>query len=91
VSRQKLVRISAGLGLGQSARFLRKQHHLLWRLLLPGGYRPTRLARRLAAEPTVGNIRGLHIFTFNELHGTELWRRRMLSELSEEDDQPTPW
>lgn len=92
VSRQKLVRISSGLGLGQSARFLRKQHHLLWRLLLPGGYRPTRLARRLgAAAPKAGNVRGLHIFTFNELRGTELWRRRMLAELSEQDGEPTTW
>lgn len=92
VSRQKLVRISAGLGLGQSARFLRRQHHLLWRFLLPGGYRPTRLVRQLGAVvPGAGNIRGLHIFTFNELRGTELWRRRMLAELSEQDDQPTTW
>jgi methylenetetrahydrofolate reductase (NADPH) len=86
VNRQKLVRISAGLGLGQSARFLRKQHHLLWRLALPGGYRPTRLARRLgAAVPASSNIRGLHIFTFNELRGAELWRRHLLTALSEED------
>lgn len=84
VNRQKLVRISARLGLGQSARFLRKQHHLLWRLVLPGGYRPTRLARRLGAAE-VSNIRGLHIFTFNELRGTEQWRRRMLAELSTQD------
>ena len=60
VNRQKLVRISARLGLGQSARFLRNQHHLLWRFVLPGGYRPTRLARRLGGTvPTVAsNIRG---------------------------------
>lgn len=95
VNRQKLARISAGLGLGQSARFLRNQHRLLWRLLLPGGYRPTRLARRIgtAVPKVASNIRGLHIFTFNELRGTELWRRRLLSELSEpsepseQDDQ----
>jgi methylenetetrahydrofolate reductase (NADPH) len=85
VNRQKLVRISAGLGLGQSARFLRNQHHLLWRFLLPGSYRPTRLARRLGATvPTVAsNIRGLHIFTFNELRGTERWRRRMLAAVAD--------
>jgi methylenetetrahydrofolate reductase (NADPH) len=87
VSRQKLVRIAAGLGLGQSARFLQKQQGTLWRFLLPGGYRPTRLAKRLgAAVDQVGtNIRGLHIFTFNELRGTEAWRRRLLSSASDED------
>jgi methylenetetrahydrofolate reductase (NADPH) len=88
VNRQKLVRISAGLGLGQSARFLQKQQSLWWRFLLPGGYDPTRLARRLfAAMPKVeSNIHALHVFTFNELRGTEQWRRRLLDVLSAEED-----
>jgi methylenetetrahydrofolate reductase (NADH) len=81
VSRQKLVRISAGLGLGQSARFLLKQQSLFWRFFLPGGYHPGRLARRLA--PHVGqpgtHLDGFHFFTFNELAGTEAWRRSMLA------------
>lgn len=87
VNRQKLMRISAGIGLGQSARFLRKQQSLLWRFLLPGGYHPTKLAKRLGAA--VGkadtNIRGLHIFTFNELHKAEIWRRELLASVTEED------
>lgn len=84
VNRQKLMRISAGIGLGQSARFLQKQQSLLWRFLLPGGYNPTRLAKQLgAAVPrSAGNVRGLHIFTFNELRQTELWRQRLLSAVS---------
>ena len=88
VSRQRLVRISARLGLGQSARFLRKQHNLLWRFLMPGGYHPTRLARRLgsAVTKTSNNIQGLHIFTFNELAKTEAWRRELLSSLAEAAD-----
>lgn len=89
VNRQRLMRISAGIGLGQSARFLQKQQSLLWRFLLPGGYDPAKLARRLgAAVPkTDSNIRGLHIFTFNELRKTELWRRRLLVRLSEKDER----
>lgn len=83
VNRQKLIRISAGLGLGQSARFLRKQQSLLWRFLLPGAYRPTKLARRLGATAPK-NIRGLHIFTFNELRGTELWRQKLLAALAKD-------
>ncbi|MEV4649342.1 5,10-methylenetetrahydrofolate reductase [Saccharopolyspora sp. NPDC049357] len=83
VSRQKLVRISAGIGLGRSARFLQKQQGLLWRLLLPGRYDPTRLARRLGAVAPGTKLRGLHIFTFNELAGTERWRRRLLDSLAE--------
>jgi len=85
VNRQKLVRISAGIGLGQSARFLRKQSGMLWRFLLPGGYNPTRLALQLAgaSTTTTNNIRGLHIFTFNEVVGTENWRRDLLASLAQ--------
>jgi methylenetetrahydrofolate reductase (NADPH) len=85
VNRQKLVRISAGLGLGQSARFLRKQRGLLWRFLVPGGYHPTRLVKRLggALARTTNNAQGLHVFTFNELTNTEKWRRELLSSLGE--------
>jgi methylenetetrahydrofolate reductase (NADPH) len=80
VNRQKLIRISAGIGLGRSARFLRKQQGL-WRFLFPGAYDATRLARRLGGAALVGNLCGLHIFTFNELQGTERWRRGMRARL----------
>ena len=85
VNRQKLVRISGGLGLGPSARFLRKQGGFLWRLLLPNGYRPTRLVRRLgtAMSEVDSNVRGLHVFTFNELRQTEWWRQRLLGAVAE--------
>lgn len=83
VSRQKLVRIAAGLGLGLSARFLLKQQSLLWRFFLPAGYSPNRLVERLV--PGLGapdnHLRGLHVFTFNELERTEAWRRETLSRL----------
>ncbi|NEE00437.1 methylenetetrahydrofolate reductase [Phytoactinopolyspora halotolerans] len=84
VSRQKLIRISAGLGLGQSARFLKKQQNMLWRFFLPGGYRPDRLVNRLA--PRLGErdtaLHRFHLFTFNELERTEAWRRAWLDRLS---------
>jgi methylenetetrahydrofolate reductase (NADPH) len=90
VSRQKLMRISAGIGLGQSARFLQKQQSLLWRFLLPGGYNPTKLLKQLgsAAPKTTNNISGLHIFTFNELRKTELWRQKLLAAIVEKYDRP---
>lgn len=71
VSRRKLVRVSARIGLGESARFLRKQHSWLLRLLAPGAYDPRRLLAGL--EPHVdsvgSNIDGFHIYTFNDLAG----------------------
>lgn len=84
VNRQKLMRISAGLGLGQSARFLSKQQGMLWRFFLPGGYSPNKIVQRLA--PEFGRpehvLSGFHVFTFNELAGTEAWRREWLAALA---------
>lgn len=84
ISRQKLIRVSAGLGLGQSARFLKKQQNMFWRFFLPGGYSPDKLIQRLT--PAFGRadngLHGLHVFTFNELDTTEAWRRRWLARLT---------
>ena len=80
VNRQKLLRISAIIGVGESARFLKRQRNWLVKMFLPGGYSPDRLIEGLKpgfAEPE-SNIRGLHIYTFNEVETTEAWRREML-------------
>ncbi|WP_157121279.1 methylenetetrahydrofolate reductase [Nocardia miyunensis] len=85
VSKQKLVRISAGIGLGQSARFLQKQQNVVWRLMRPGGYRPDKLLRALTphlCSPDL-NIGGIHLFTFNELERTEKWRQALLARLGD--------
>lgn len=82
VSRQKLMRISTGLGLGQSANFLKKQQNMLWKFFSPSGYKPTKLIRglvqNLLQEGPV--IAGFHIFTFNDLASTEAWRRELISQ-----------
>jgi methylenetetrahydrofolate reductase (NADPH) len=80
VNRQKLMRISATIGLGESARFLMKQRNWLLKMIMPGGYSPNRLILGLKgslADPE-SNIQGLHIYTFNEFQKTEEWRREML-------------
>jgi methylenetetrahydrofolate reductase (NADPH) len=89
INRQKLIRISASLGLGQSARFLQKQKNMFWRFFMPGGYSPDRLIEGLAPEfahpgtaPSDTFLGGLHIFTFNELESTEAWRQAWLQRLS---------
>jgi methylenetetrahydrofolate reductase (NADPH) len=84
VSRQRLLRITANIGLGPSARFLKKQSSLLWRFFLPEGYRPDRLIRSLApalSQPSL-NIEGFHLFTFNELERTESWRQDVMARLA---------
>lgn len=86
VNRQKLMRISASIGLGESARFLRKQSSWLFKLFLPGGYNPGRLIEDL--KPTLvdpqNNVNGLHINTFNDVEKTETWRRKMLESIETE-------
>jgi methylenetetrahydrofolate reductase (NADPH) len=83
VSRQKLLRVSGGIGIGESAKFLRKQQTLLWRFFVPGGYDPDKIIKGLAphfGEP--GNhLAGLHVFTFNDLGPTEAWRQQSLRRL----------
>jgi methylenetetrahydrofolate reductase (NADPH) len=80
VNHQKLVRIAAAIGLGESARFLTRQRNWFLKLFVPGGYSPDRLIRGLLPGFTdpESNIQGLHIYTFNEVEKTETWRREML-------------
>jgi methylenetetrahydrofolate reductase (NADPH) len=84
VHRQKLLRVSGGLGIGESAKFLKKQQSLLWRFFVPGGYSPDKIIKGLA--PHIGrpdnNIAGFHVFTFNDLAPTEAWRQRTLQALA---------
>jgi methylenetetrahydrofolate reductase (NADPH) len=82
VRRQKLMRISAGLGLGQSANFLKKQQNMFWRFFSPSGYTPTKLVRGLVQDLANFDttITGLHIFTFNDLARAEAWRRDLIAQ-----------
>jgi methylenetetrahydrofolate reductase (NADPH) len=82
VSRTKLIRVSARIGVGDSLRFLRTHGGWL-RRSLSGDFDPRRLVQGLQdslgeARPNVG---GFHVFTFNELGATERWRRREIAEL----------
>lgn len=81
--RRKLLSISLRIGVGDSARFLRKQSGLAGRLMRPGGYRPDALVEALA--PYFGDgyygLAGFHINTFNQVEATERWRREALERL----------
>jgi methylenetetrahydrofolate reductase (NADPH) len=80
VERAKLLAVATRIGVGESARFLTKNVSLFARIAFPGGYRPERLLERLAPtldDPNSG-VEGLHLYTFNQIAGTELWRRQIL-------------
>jgi methylenetetrahydrofolate reductase (NADPH) len=80
VPRTKLLRISSTIGLGASARFLRRHRSWLAHAVRPGGFSPDPLVDGLdesLADPE-HKIAGFHIFTFNDLADTEHWRRQRL-------------
>lgn len=79
----KLLRISMRIGIGESMRFVRKQHGVVGNLLTR--YTPDELFDRLApclVDPGYG-IAGWHLFTFNEVIKTHQWTREMAARLQE--------
>jgi methylenetetrahydrofolate reductase (NADH) len=84
VAATRLLRLSRRIGLGESARFLRRHGNWLGRLMLPRAYRPERLLDHLApclSRPDSG-VAGLHLFTFNEIAQTERWRTESIARLA---------
>jgi methylenetetrahydrofolate reductase (NADPH) len=79
----KLMRISARIGVADSARYLKKNRSMIGHLIR-GSFGPDALLEQLA--PTIADesadVRALHVFTFNEVQATVDWQTRMLEELS---------
>jgi methylenetetrahydrofolate reductase (NADPH) len=82
VPRSKLLRVSARVGVGDSVRFLRTHGGWL-RRTLRGAFDPDPLLAGLGRSLGSGrpNLAGFHIFTFNDLEGTERWRQGALARL----------
>ncbi|PRW64307.1 methylenetetrahydrofolate reductase [Actinopolyspora mortivallis] len=79
----KLLRISMKIGLGQSMRFLRKQHGVVGKLL--SRYTPETMFEELSpyiVDPEY-NIAGWHLFTFNEITRTRQWAVETADRLQE--------
>lgn len=83
VDRRKLARVAGRIGVGESVRFLNKQHGIV-RLLRARGYRPDRLVAQLlpAAPLPPAAVAGLHVYTLGDIAGTERWRQRALDRLT---------
>jgi methylenetetrahydrofolate reductase (NADPH) len=83
---QRLLAITARIGVADTHRFLTKNVKFVTRLMRSGGYyRPDGLLEGLAphiADPAA-RVGGLHIYTFNAVAATESWRRRYLESLRE--------
>jgi methylenetetrahydrofolate reductase (NADPH) len=79
----RLLRVAARIGVGGSVRYLRKNRQLFG-LLFRRSYSPERLLVAMApslADPA-SDIRGLHIFTFNQVETTVAWQQKLVAELS---------
>lgn len=84
VEMTKLLRISAQIGIADSARYLSKNPGMIGKLALPGSFGPDTFLRELA-EPLsdpAAIATGLHVFTFNQIEATVEWQKKMLSELA---------
>ncbi|MGH2465243.1 MAG: methylenetetrahydrofolate reductase [Candidatus Limnocylindrales bacterium] len=80
----KLIEISARIGVRDSRRFMSKNTALVGRILRPGGYRPDGLLAALVPlllDP-LADLRGVHLYTFNQVETTEEWRQAYLAGLA---------
>lgn len=87
VTRAKLLRVSARIGIGESMRFLRKNGSFASRFL-HGGFSPDPLIEGLGALLTDPDrkLAGFHVFTFNDVSDTEHWRQHRLESHTEYSD-----
>jgi len=78
----KLMTIAAKIGVGDSAKFLKKNRSLIGSVIT-GKFGPDGILEALA--PTVADpasrVTALHLFTFNQVEATVAWQRRMLARL----------
>jgi methylenetetrahydrofolate reductase (NADPH) len=75
----KLIDLSLRIGVGQSVRFLSKQHGIVGNLVLGRAYEPEQLLYAIGddlGDPALG-IEGLHLFSFNQVAATAEWQQRV--------------
>jgi methylenetetrahydrofolate reductase (NADPH) len=83
-----LLKLAIKIGVGESARFLKKHTGLLG-ALLGTGFHAERLVEAMA--PHLGdrtyNIAGFHVYTFNHVAEAERWREKMIDRYTQQDSQ----
>ncbi|MYS77739.1 5,10-methylenetetrahydrofolate reductase [Streptomyces sp. SID5926] len=75
---RKLIELSVKIGVGQSLRFLSKQHGMVGNLLLGRAYEPLDLLLAVREEISFTDlsVEGLHLFSFNQVDTTLDWLYR---------------
>jgi len=81
-SLSRLLSVSAKIGVGASLRFLSK-HAGITGLVRRGTYTADRLVTELAPaiENPLLDVRGFHIYTFNQVDTTQQWRKSSMADL----------
>jgi len=82
---QKLMSIAARIGVKDAKRFLVKNLRFVTGLAKSGGfYKPTGFVEGIApllADPSA-KVTGFHLYTFNAVEATEVWRRALAEDLA---------
>jgi len=76
LERKKLLEISVRVGVGDSTRFLTNHVGMIARLLRSPIYNPDPLVAGASALLHLADVKGFHIYTFNQCQATESWRQR---------------
>lgn len=81
---QKLISISAQIGVGQSARYLSRHTGLFRRLGPQSSYSPDQLIADLIGVITdpAADVEALHLYSFNQIEALEAWRKEWLAALA---------
>ncbi|MGH3456849.1 methylenetetrahydrofolate reductase [Aeromicrobium sp.] len=83
IDRTKLLGMATKIGVGESTKFLAKNKRLFAGLAAPGGFTGERFLEQCAPAlaPPSALVEGLHVFTFNQIAETEVWRTSMIERL----------
>ena len=84
IDRAKLLATATKIGVGESTRFLTKHRGTFVRLAAPGGFTGERFLAQCAPSLSTEDARaeGVHVFTFNQIAETEVWRTRVMEQLA---------
>lgn len=83
MDRMELFKTSLRIGVGESARFARKQTSLAGKLLRSSHFQPDELVHNLVPgiEDSALGIGGFYLFSFNQVQSTVDWRETLLQQL----------
>jgi methylenetetrahydrofolate reductase (NADPH) len=84
IERNRLIKASFRIGVGDSLRFLRRKSKVMKELMKSSVYEPDELVHGLAKYQLLPgtNVAGYHLFCFNQVENTETWRSSAIEALS---------